>query len=243
MPNQMIKPESELRVAGMFDKIAPRYDILNAILSAGQDRRWRKHLLASLPAAPESVLLDVATGTGDVIIGAAKSQPYWQKLVGVDISDEMLARARLKAEKADQIRKISFQNMSATRLDLPDQFCDAVTISFGLRNVVAKEQALKEFYRVLKPGGELFVLEFFLPDQKLLSSGFRFYFHHILPRIGALLSDKEAYRYLPESVETFYSTKELKQNLESQNFTIGRTTSWLFGSCKLIQAIKKPLTQ
>ena len=238
MHDQMIKPESELRVAGMFDKIAPRYDLLNTILSAGQDRRWRKHLLASLPAEPDSVLLDVATGTGDVVIGAASTQPYWQKLIGADISEEMLFRARQKAEKSDLLRKISFQKMSATKLDLPDQFCNAVTISFGLRNVVEKEQALKEFYRVLKPGGELFVLEFFLPDQKLLSSGFRFYFRHILPKIGGLLSDKEAYRYLPESVETFYSTQDLKENLMAQNFTIGQTKSWLFGSCKLIQAIK-----
>ena len=167
MAEQMIKPESELKVAGMFDRVAPRYDLLNLLLSCGQDRRWRKQLLKS-SLGPEGVLLDVATGTGDVLINAAKTQPSWQKLVGVDISAKMLDLAGKKAAAAGVSRKVSFHQMSAMDLDLPDNFCHAVTIAFGLRNVVEKEKALAEFSRVLKPGGQLFILEFFEPDNSLL---------------------------------------------------------------------------
>jgi len=238
MAEQMTKPESELKVAGMFDRVAPRYDLLNLLLSCGQDRRWRKKMLSLLPLGPEGVLLDVATGTGDVLISAAKSQPSWQKLVGADISANMLAEAEKKAAAAGVCRKVSFRQMSAMSLDLPDNFCHAITIAFGLRNVVDKEKALAEFSRVLKPGGQLFILEFFQPDNGLLARAFQFYFHHILPRIGGVLSDREAYRYLPESVESFYLLPDLNRHLVAQGMQNIRTISWLFGACRLVQAKK-----
>lgn len=241
MQELMLRPTSESQIAHMFDRIAPGYDFLNRLLSFGQDQRWRQALLRRLPVCPEGLLLDVATGTGDIATMAASRQPWWQSVHGVDISENMLAQAREKLRGPVLPRKVSFSRMSAADLRLTDQSCHAVTIAFGLRNVVDKDKALHEFYRVLKPGGRLLILEFFLTEDSLLASCFRLYFRRILPVIGSLLSDAGAYRYLPESVNTFYSFSELKQQLLSSGFSDIRSQSWLFGGCRLLEASKAPL--
>jgi demethylmenaquinone methyltransferase/2-methoxy-6-polyprenyl-1,4-benzoquinol methylase len=230
------RPESEARIAAMFDRVAPRYDLLNRILSARQDQRWRRRLVAMVPFRPGGRFLDVATGTGDVLLAVAGARPEYQALVGVDIARGMLARAGSKLEAAKVSAEL--KQGSAEALPCPDGAFDALAIAFGLRNVVRKEQALAEFHRVLAAGGKLLILEFFLPRRGLLARLFQLYFHVILPRLGALLSDPEAYRYLPESVGSFYAPAELRAALYGQGFTVDRVESFLFGACRLIGATR-----
>jgi demethylmenaquinone methyltransferase/2-methoxy-6-polyprenyl-1,4-benzoquinol methylase len=239
MKSTVQSPTNEARIAAMFDRIAPRYDLLNRLLSARQDQRWRRRLVAMVPYRPGGRYLDVATGTGDVLLAAAGAHAEYGAYVGVDISPKMLDVATLKAKDAPQAAKMTFKAMSAEQLRLPDAAFDCASISFGLRNVVRKAAALAEFHRVLAPGGVLLILEFFLPRRGLLAWGFQLYFHHVLPRIGALLSDKDAYRYLPQSVGSFYEPEALRAALYEHGFTVEETVSFLFGACRLVKAVKR----
>ncbi len=232
-------PQSEAHIAAMFDRVAPRYDLLNRLLSARQDQRWRRHLTAMIPFRPGGRYLDVATGTGDVLVAAARTHSEYEAFVGVDISQEMLVRAKEKTATAGFAAKSEFRKLSAEALDpLPTASFDCLSISFGLRNVVRRENALREFHRVLAPAGVLLILEFFLPKKGLLARLFQFYFHGVLPLIGGLLSDKAAYKYLPESVGSFYEAGELRDVLYRIGFKVDQTKSFLFGSCRLIRATK-----
>lgn len=234
----MIKPESEEKVAGMFNRIASKYDFLNALLSANQDKRWRKFLLGLVPEVKDGVMLDVATGTGDVVIGAAKARPEYKQFHGADISESMLSFAKEKTSQAGFQNKISYHLMSAEKIELPDNSVDCVSISFGLRNVVQKENALKEFIRVLKPGGTLLILDFFIPKKGFMSFVFQFYFHYILPNIAGIFSDKSAYQYLPKSVKSFYAPLELQASMKVKGGVLKKQKKWIFGSCRLFCFIK-----
>ena len=225
----MVKPQNEQVIAGMFDKIAPRYDFLNTLLSGGQDRRWRKHLIRNVPK--NARLLDVATGTADVLIAASKRT---NSLQGVDISAGMLALGERKLKNHDL--HADLQQMSAESLAFAPHSFDCVSISFGLRNVVNQSRALQEFHRVLTPSGRLLVLEFFLPKSSVFGKLFQFYFHHILPRLGAFFSDKQAYTYLPKSVEDFDSPEVLEEKLRKIGFQSVEQIPFLFGACRLIIA-------
>ena len=233
-------PTSEDNIAAMFNRIAGRYDFLNRLLSIRQDVRWRRHLVNQLPTRDGLTLVDVATGTGDVLIAAAKKHPNYGEYVGVDISAGMLQIAEKKLSRHLSDKAYRLQKMSAESLAMPNETVDALTISFGLRNVVQKENALEEFFRVLRPNGTLVILEFFIPQTGLLARLFQFYFHQILPRLGALISDKEAYRYLPESVGSFYSLPELEAKLKTKGMQVIGVKNFLFGACKLITARKLP---
>lgn len=238
---QVQRPQSEATVAAMFDRVAPRYDLLNRLLSARQDQRWRRQLVRLIPKRPGGRFLDVATGTGDVLIGARSGRPEYSTWIGVDISPQMLAKARLKvaAEAVPEVSAVTLQEMSAERLEIPDGVIDCLTISFGLRNVVDRDRALKEFRRVLKPGGALIVLEFFPPPRGLLSIVFQTYFHWILPFVGGLISDRAAYKYLPQSVGSFYSPPEFRTALAAAGLRVDTEKSFLFGGCRLVRAIKE----
>lgn len=225
--------EQETTIADMFDRIAGRYDTLNALLSLRQDARWRNVLVSWLPKRQNGSVLDVACGTGDILTTITRRRPDYRSLVGVDISENMLTLARKKLGDSAKLQK-----MSAEELSLPEESFDAVSIGFGLRNVVNKEKALSEFFRVLKPGGVLLILEFFPMDSGILNRLFQFYFQQILPLIGGLLSDRMAYRYLPRSVGTFYTPLALAGRLRTTGFQMGRQRSFLFGSCRLVEARK-----
>lgn len=231
-------PGNEAKIANMFNRIAPKYDFLNALLSAKQDKRWRKAMIRMAPFRPNGKFLDVATGTGDVLIEALAQHPEYGEFHGTDISKEMLALAEQKTEQTPQGPKANFSIMSAESLKLPDSAFDCLTISFGLRNVVRREIAISEFNRVLKPGASLIILEFFIPKRGPLSRLFQFYFHQILPVIGGIFSDKSAYKYLPESVGSFYEYEELREVLYNSGFTIADTKKYLFGSCRIVKAVK-----
>ena len=234
----MAKPVSEAQISGMFDRIADRYDLLNRLLSARQDQRWRKVLVAHVPYRPDGCYLDVATGTGDVLLAAAAAHKEYNEYHGVDISAQMLKHAELKADKAGIGSLSRFTKMSATDLKLPDANVDCLSISFGLRNVVAKRQALIEFHRVLKADGTMLILEFFTPQKGILAWGFNMYFKRILPLIGGLFSDRKAYTYLPSSVGQFYSISELRQIIYDCGFCIDVQKDFLWGACRLIKARK-----
>ena len=234
----LTRPTEESAIALMFDRISGRYDLLNRVLSARQDVRWRNHLISMVPYRPNGTYLDMATGTGDVILSLAPKHPEYKTFVGGDISKGMLDHAARKAKALQAFPATEWRLMSAEHITLGDASVDCLSISFGLRNVVNKERALEEFRRVLKPGGVLLILEFFTPGKGPMSKLFQFYFHHILPIIGRLLSETEAYSYLPKSVASFYGPAELREVLTSKNLVVERERNFLFGSCRLIKAIK-----
>lgn len=192
----------------LFDGIAHRYDLLNRLLSFGRDAAWRRRLVLRLSERPPGTLLDLATGTGDVLLAAcAAGSPLANNLklgIGADISANMLAMARRKTEAAGLTERLRFVRADGLRLPFPDALFDAVTVAFGIRNMPSVNAALSEMHRVLAPGGRLLVLEFSMPGSALLRWGYLLYFRYLLPVIGGVVSGRyKAYRYLNRSVEAF----------------------------------------
>jgi demethylmenaquinone methyltransferase/2-methoxy-6-polyprenyl-1,4-benzoquinol methylase len=188
----------------MFDRIARRYDLLNRILSFGQDIRWRKKVADFLSTKDEQYILDLATGTGDQLLFLFKINNRISRAVGTDLAEKMLDKGRKKVNKQGLSNRISLEKGSAEDIRYPDNTFDAVTISFGIRNVVNVSQSLSEIYRVLKPSGKVLILEFSIPQNRLMRKIYLFYFRYILPNLGSVISgDGDAYRYLNQTVETF----------------------------------------
>jgi len=211
------KPAEKARaVQKMFSEIAPRYDLLNRLLSAGIDRRWRFIAAqAALEKKPRRIL-DLATGTGDMALLLKRLAPQ-AEVIGADFALPMLEIARQKARKLGL--EIPFQQADALALPFPDARFDAVTIAFGFRNFADYDQALAELYRVLAPGGRLCILEFPPPPKGGFGELYRLYFQKVLPWIGGLVSgNPSAYRYLPESVERFPEPQALKAKMEQAGF-------------------------
>lgn len=204
----------------MFDGIAARYDLLNHVLSANMDKRWRRvlttKLFATLPDHTGKVrILDVACGTGDLSFAVHKRGPA--QVIGIDFSRPMLELAKSKAKA--QGLNLSFIEGDALDLPFADRSFTAVTIAFGLRNLTSVESAFEELLRVLKPGGRIAVLEFSRPVIPVFRSIFRIYFAKILPLLGGLISgSRSAYEYLPESVERFPDQKELAALMTEAGF-------------------------
>lgn len=189
------------QVERMFDSISPKYDLLNRLLSLGVDQGWRRKVVRLLGQEPVAHLLDVATGTADLAIMAA---PKADHITGIDISEGMLAHGRVKVAKRGLDQKILLSQADSTALPFPDAAFDAVTVAFGVRNFEDLEAGLREMFRVLKPNGRLFVLEFSKPQHTPMRQLFRFYFHNVMPLIGRAVSkDSAAYIYLPKSVDAF----------------------------------------
>jgi demethylmenaquinone methyltransferase / 2-methoxy-6-polyprenyl-1,4-benzoquinol methylase len=207
----------------MFSQIAPRYDLLNQILSAGVDRKWRAAAVkVALENHPKHVL-DLATGTGDIALLIKRLAPG-TVVTGGDFTPAMLDLAREKAAKAGL--EIGFVEADALALPFSDSHFDAVTISFGFRNFIDYPTALSELYRVLKPGGRLCILEFPPPPKTPLGTLYRFYFNQVLPLIGGLISGKpSAYRYLPSSVQRFPEPQALAGLMQDTGF---QTTYQIF---------------
>jgi len=202
----------------MFSEIAPRYDLLNRLLSFGADLRWRRRAVAlALEKAPRRIL-DLATGTGDLAL-LLKERAPWAEVVGVDFAPPMLEIARKKA--ASRGLEVAFLEADALALPFPEGAFDAVTLAFGFRNFADHEKALRELYRVLAPGGRLVLLEFPPPPGGAFGLVYRVYFRRVLPLLGGLLSGNfGAYRYLPESVEAFPAPEALKALMERAGFSV-----------------------
>jgi demethylmenaquinone methyltransferase/2-methoxy-6-polyprenyl-1,4-benzoquinol methylase len=201
----------------MFDRIAPRYDLLNRLLSAGTDVRWRRACVDFLPLPAAARVLDLCTGTGDLMIEAL-GRDSSRRGVGVDLSPGMLSRGAAKLLRRGLAGRSGLAGADATALPIAGASMDGALVAFGIRNVSEPLLALREALRVLRPGAHLVVLEFALP-RGLMGRVFRFYFRSVLPRLGGLISgDRGAYAYLPASVERFATPDELASLLERAGF-------------------------
>lgn len=194
----------------MFNNISRRYDMLNHLLSFGVDIIWRKKAIKMLKPYKPQLILDIATGTADFAIEALALNP--QKVIGVDISEGMLAVGRKKIAKMGLQDKIELQTGDSEKLLFSDNKFDAIIVSFGVRNFENLEKGLEDMYRVLKPGGTTVIVEFSKPTVFPFKQLYSFYFKYILPLIGKIISkDNAAYSYLPESVQAFpYGDKFLE---------------------------------
>jgi demethylmenaquinone methyltransferase / 2-methoxy-6-polyprenyl-1,4-benzoquinol methylase len=219
MSNASDLSKSPGKISAMFDAIAPRYDFLNHVLSAGIDRRWRARAIRSLRLTGREVVLDVCTGTADLAIAARTATPRAARVVGVDFAGAMLEIGRDKAARAGLAHEVTFVRGDATRIPLADSSMDAVTVAFGIRNVEDVPAACREMRRVLRRGGRLAILEFAIPTMPVIRSAYLTYFRHILPAIGRLVSrHSAAYGYLPDSVGAFATPAQLVSTLQASGF-------------------------
>lgn len=209
-----------------FDTIAHTYDRLNRLMTLGLDRRWRKRALRGI----QGNVLDVACGTGDMAVSLVERGCT---VTGVDISEEMLAIARQKAPI------VTFMIADAEHLPFPDASFDAVTCAFGVRNFVHLEQGLNEMLRVLKPGGQLVILELATPDSPLVKPFYNLYTRRIIPWLGSRIAgNREAYTYLPASIERFPKGDAFLEKIRNSQFPIlnCRQRKLTFGVCRLYTA-------
>lgn len=187
----------------MFNRIAGRYDFLNHFLSFNRDVAWRNQVVKMLPQQSNLQVLDLATGTADQLLALYQSGKVATG-IGIDPAEKMLEIGREKICKRGLENRLRLQAGSAEKIFATDGQFDAVTMAFGIRNVIDVNQTLGEIYRVLKPGGRALILEFSLPKYILMRWGYLFYLRHILPRLGGMLSgDGAAYRYLNVTIESF----------------------------------------
>jgi demethylmenaquinone methyltransferase/2-methoxy-6-polyprenyl-1,4-benzoquinol methylase len=221
----------------MFDAIADRYDLLNHLLSAGFDRRWRNQAIRALALSGTERVLDLCTGTADLAIAARAARPPAARVIGVDFSAAMLHAGGKKLRRDGLDRTVSLVRGDATRIPIADRSVDAVTIAFGIRNVENPAAACDEIARVLRPGGCLVILEFAVPTTPALRATYLVYFRYILPQIGKLVSrDEVAYRYLPASVDAFSSPDEFVKLLRQHRFTEVKAIPLTFGIVFLYSA-------
>jgi demethylmenaquinone methyltransferase/2-methoxy-6-polyprenyl-1,4-benzoquinol methylase len=227
------------RIAGMFDAIAPRYDLLNRTLSLGIDRRWRRHAIASLGLGGAETLLDVCTGTADVAL-EGRRRGGAARVVGVDFAAAMLALGRRKVAAAGEDGRILLVRGDAARLPVGDGAVDAVTVAFGIRNVQRTETACAEMARALRPGGRLAILEFGVPRVPGLSALYQWYFERLLPRVGRAVSGHSgAYSYLPASVGAFPPPEAFVTLLRQAGFADVRAVPLTFGVVYLYTAVRR----
>ena len=216
------------RVEDMFDRIAPKYDLLNKVLSVGVDKGWRKKMVAELKPLQPKTMLDIATGTADVAIACMKLQP--DHITGIDISALMLAEGQKKIEGLGIAQQITLQQADSESLPFADNSFDAITVAFGVRNFQNLDKGLSEMLRVLKPNGKVVILEFSQPEKFPIKQFYNFYSKYILPTIGQLVSkERAAYEYLPESVAAFPYGQAFVKIMNSNNFVNTKCVSLTFG--------------
>jgi demethylmenaquinone methyltransferase/2-methoxy-6-polyprenyl-1,4-benzoquinol methylase len=239
--------EASRKVREMFTQIAPRYDLLNHLLSLQLDRLWRARVARQLRPIldrPDAMVLDLCCGTGDLAFSLARSGRA--RVMGADFSHAMLVRAREKgralalAANANDAAVVPFLEADALRLPFADASFDLATTAFGFRNLANYEAGLAEILRILKPGGTLAILEFTEPPDGIFGNLYRWYFRKLLPRIGGLLSgDRSAYTYLPASVSRFFRPVELAALMTSVGYRSVDCQVWTFGTVALHTGIRK----
>jgi demethylmenaquinone methyltransferase/2-methoxy-6-polyprenyl-1,4-benzoquinol methylase len=225
------------QIAGMFDAIAPRYDLLNRLLSAGRDRGWRRRAIDALQLGPSDVFLDVCTGTADMVLEARRRQPRPSRMIGVDFSPAMLRLGRRKLRRAGVPDLLA--QADAMALPFGTASVDTATVAFGIRNVQQPAVACAELARVLRPGGRLAVLEFGLPRSTAFRALYLWYARNILPLVGRAVSrHRSAYAYLPESVGRFPPPEAFAALLGTSGFSHVSTVPLTLGIVYLYIARK-----
>ncbi len=211
--------EKVKKVKGVFDSVAGKYDIMNDVMSLGVHRLWKRHTIELSGIRPGKVVLDLAGGTGDLTKEFAKRVGKEGKVVLADINESMVRVGRDRLINAGIAGNVEYTITNAEALAFPDNTFDLATIAFGLRNVTNKDKALEELYRVLKPGGQLMILEFSKVTQPLFAKFYDFYSFNILPKMGKLIANDEAsYQYLAESIRMHPDQETLKQMMLTAGF-------------------------
>ncbi|HUR33173.1 MAG TPA: bifunctional demethylmenaquinone methyltransferase/2-methoxy-6-polyprenyl-1,4-benzoquinol methylase UbiE [Vicinamibacterales bacterium] len=229
--------KSPERIAGMFDAIAGNYDFLNHLLSAGIDRRWRRKAIRSLHLTGHERVLDLCTGTADLALAAIDATPGAARVVGVDFAGAMLRVGLEKTRLRALTGRLTLVRGDAVRIPAASGSVSAVTVAFGIRNVQNTQGACDEIFRVLRPDGRLAVLEFAIPTTPLVRAAYLWYFNHVLPRIGRMVSrHNAAYGYLPTSVGAFASPGEFVTILRQSGFVEISAVPLTFGIVYLYTA-------
>ena len=220
-------------IAAMFDRISPKYDALNHLLSFNIDKVWRRKTAKAVAKSQPKTILDLATGTADLAIALAKRNPQTH-IIGMDISEKMLDIGKQKVKQRNLENQIELCLGDAASLPFEDDSFDAITVAFGVRNFEDLGKGLSEISRVLKPGGQAVILEFSMPERFPVKQLYRFYFRRLLPFIGKLISkDNNAYAYLPASVERFPKPKAFLELLAQHGLIQGTVRPLTFGIATL----------
>jgi demethylmenaquinone methyltransferase/2-methoxy-6-polyprenyl-1,4-benzoquinol methylase len=232
----MMKPDKKGdQVRQMFGKIAPRYYFLNRLLSLGIDRRWRRSAAGNISSRRGGRVLDIATGTGDMALEAARATEDSVRIIGVDFCAAMVEIGRSKINGSALSNRVALGVASCEALPFRNDTFDSATIAFGIRNVDDRALGLREIARILLPGGRTVILEFSNPKSRLFKFVYHFYFRRLLPAIGGIFSDSGAYRYLPDSVLEFPDRETFKkmmveagfENVSHYDYTFGIVTCYV----------------
>jgi len=236
--------EKKQYVNTMFARIARRYDLMNRVMTGGQDVRWRKLMVQQAQLPPQGKFLDIATGTGDVAFESLRQQPDLAHVVGADFTLPMMHVGQQRwAQKisanSHPLDHLSWSGADTLYLPFPDNTFDAVASGFLMRNVTSVTRALAEQQRVCKPGGRVLVLDIPRPADTLFGRLFRFYFHRIVPVIGGIISGQwDAYSYLPQSADVFLHPDELKVEMERAGLHDVNYTMLMFNTVALHVGVK-----
>jgi len=223
-------------VKTIFNTITPHYDLLNRIMSGRRDVAWRKFAVKRIPLNANKIL-DLATGTGDLAIAIAEGFPK-AGITGADFVEKMMRVAKVKTESRHLSDKIDYVAADATKLPFESGEFDAATIAFGLRNIPDRLAALQEMRRVVKPGGKVITLEMTFPRNLRLRNFFKWYLNHMIPILGGMISgSRDAYRYLPDSIQDFLTPDQLSDLFESVGFKSIKTFPLTFGLTYLHEGI------
>ncbi len=237
-PKPVFSPSSDA-VCRMFDSIAPYYVLLNHILSFGWDFLWRRKLADTVNNDKKLKVLDLATGTGDLLISVLRRNPNITEAVGLDISENMLALCRERIAKRKLTDRVSLVRSDAAESGLPGESFDVVTMGFGIRNTPDAFKTLCEIHRLLRQGGTVLILEFSLPSKRIIRKCYLLYLRNFVPMLGRLLSgDKNAYRYLNTSVEKFYSMDDFSTLMRKAGFKDVSAAPLTFGIVCIYKASK-----
>jgi demethylmenaquinone methyltransferase/2-methoxy-6-polyprenyl-1,4-benzoquinol methylase len=240
-PEHTLSPATDA-VCRMFDSIAPHYVLLNHILSFGCDFLWRRKLANKISKDKKLKVLDLATGTGDLLISLLKKNPNITEAIGLDISENMLALCRQSISKHKLNDRINLVRADAVNSGLPDESFGVITMGFGIRNTPDAFKILCEIYRLLRKGGTVLILEFALPTNRIIRKCYLLYLRNFVPLLGRIISgDKNAYRYLNTSIENFYGMDDFTDLMRKAGFSDVSAIPLTFGVACIYKASKTPV--